>query len=170
MIVSYKGVSPSIAPDVFVAPGAHIIGDVVIGAESSVWFNAVVRGDVQTVRIGERTNIQDGAVLHVTNETGPLQIGSEVTIGHAAIVHACTIRDTALIGMGAIVLDNAVINSYTLVAAGAVVRTGMVVPEGSLVAGVPAKIVRTLTDEEKRALKESADHYVEYARAYRLGE
>ncbi len=166
MIVPYAKTVPVIDPSVFIAPGAHVIGDVVIGRGSSVWFNAVIRGDINTVRIGERTNIQDGAVLHVTHDTGPLRIGSDVTIGHNAIVHACTVGNFCLIGMGAILLDNATINSYTLVAAGAVVRMGMNVPEGVLVAGVPARVVRNLTPEERESIRRSAEMYAGYAQQY----
>ncbi len=166
MILAYGNAAPVIDPSVFIAPGAHVIGDVVIGRESSVWFNAVVRGDVHTVRIGERTNVQDGAVLHVTHETGPLHIGRDVTIGHRAIVHGCAIADFCLIGMGAIVLDNATINSDTFVAAGAVVRMGMNVPEGVLLAGVPARVMRELTPAEKDSIRRSAELYAGYARKY----
>ncbi|HEV8537289.1 MAG TPA: gamma carbonic anhydrase family protein [Bacteroidota bacterium] len=167
MIHSYRGVTPNVHPSVFVVASAQIIGDVVIGKDSSVWYNAVIRGDVNSIRIGERTNVQDCCVLHVRHKEFPLLIGSNVTLGHGAIVHACTIHDYCLIGMGAIVLDNAIINSYTLVAAGAVVLSGMNVPEGVLVAGVPAKVVRPLTVQERRMLEESAANYVEYATTYR---
>ncbi len=146
-ILPYRGVMPKIHPSVFTAEGSHVIGDVVIEKDSSVWFNAVIRGDVNFIRIGERTNIQDGAVLHVTHERYPLIIGSNVTVGHAAVVHAATVHDFSLIGMGAIVLDNARIGPYALVAAGAVVVGNAVIPEGMLAAGVPAKVVRPLTDE-----------------------
>ncbi len=166
MIIPYGNTAPVVDPSVFIAPGAHVIGDVVIGRESSVWFNAVIRGDINTVRIGERTNIQDGAVLHVTHDTGPLRIGTDVTVGHSAIVHACTIGDRCLIGMGAILLDNATINSYTLVAAGAVVKMGMKVPEGVLVAGVPARVVRDLTPGERESIRRSAEMYAGYALKY----
>ncbi len=159
---------PKIHPSVFVADGAHIIGDVVIGKDSSVWFNAVIRGDVNFIRIGERTNIQDSSVLHVTHDRYPLNIGSNVTVGHAAVVHAATVLDFSLIGMGAIVLDNARIGPYALVAAGAVVVGNSVVPEGTLAAGIPAKVVRSLTDEERRSLVESAQNYVDYVATYRI--
>jgi carbonic anhydrase/acetyltransferase-like protein (isoleucine patch superfamily) len=167
MIHSYRGVTPNVHSSVFVVASAQIIGDVVIGKDSSVWYNAVIRGDVNSIRIGERTNVQDCCVLHVRHKEFPLLIGSNVTLGHGAIVHACTIHDYCLIGMGAIILDNAIINSYTLVAAGAVVLSGMNVPEGVLVAGVPAKVVRPLTVQERRMLEESAANYVEYATTYR---
>lgn len=167
-IISYRGVTPKVDPSVFVAEGAHIIGDVEIGKDSSVWFNAVIRGDVNYIRIGEATNIQDNAVLHVTHSTAPLRIGSHVTIGHAAVVHAATIKDFCLIGMGAVVLDNAEIGPYALVAAGAVVLANAVIPEGTLAAGVPAKVIRPLTTEERRSLVQSALNYVEYVSTYKM--
>ena len=167
MIHRYNSITPTIHPTVFLVDSAEIIGDVHIGNESSVWYNAVIRGDVHYIRIGERTNIQDGCLLHVRHETSPLTIGNDVTLGHGAIVHGCTIHDTCLIGMGAIVLDNAIINSYTLVAAGAVVRNDTEVPEGVLVAGVPARVIRQLTDQERTMIEKSAQQYVEYAKTYR---
>ena len=167
-IVSYRGLAPKIHPSVFVAEGAHIIGDVEIGKDSSVWFNVVIRGDVHFIKIGEATNIQDNAVLHVTHKASPLRIGSHVTIGHGAVVHAATIRDFSLIGMGAVVLDNAEVGPYALVAAGAVVLANTVIPEGTMAAGVPAKVVRSLTPEERRSLIQSAQNYVEYVATYRM--
>jgi carbonic anhydrase/acetyltransferase-like protein (isoleucine patch superfamily) len=167
MIHSYRGIVPKLHPSVYAVASAEIVGDVVIGEDSSVWHNAVVRGDVNYIRIGGRTNIQDGCLLHVQHEKFPLLIGSNVTMGHGAIAHACTIDDYCLIGMGAIVLDNAKLNSYTLVAAGAVVLTNAVVPEGVLVAGVPAKVIRSLRADERKMLEESAQHYVEYVKLYR---
>lgn len=167
-IVSYRGLSPKIHPSVFIADGAHIIGDVEIGKDSSVWFNVVIRGDVHFIKIGEATNIQDNAVLHVTHQTSPLRIGSHVTIGHGAIVHASTIKDFCLIGMGAVVLDDAEIGPYALVAAGAVVLAKTVIPEGTLAAGVPAKVVRSLTLEERKSLAQSAQNYTEYVARYRM--
>lgn len=167
MIHPYKGIRPRIHPSVFIAEGAQIIGDVEIGAESSVWYNTVIRGDVHYIRIGEKTNVQDNCVLHVTHETYPLVVGSGVTVGHSAILHAATIKDYCLIGMGAKVLDNAIVGSYSLVAAGAVVMEGFEVPEGVLVAGVPAKIKRTLTEEERRQIVQSAQNYIDYVKSYR---
>lgn len=164
-IVSYKGRSPAIHPDAFIADGVQLIGDVRLAKESSIWFNSVLRADINLVEVGERTNIQDCSVLHVTSEL-PVRIGKDVTVGHRAIIHGCTIGDCCLIGMGAVILDNANIGSEALVAAGAVVLEGFVVPDGMLVAGVPAKIIRPLTAEEKKHIKESALHYVEYAKGY----
>jgi carbonic anhydrase/acetyltransferase-like protein (isoleucine patch superfamily) len=166
-IITYKGITPKIDPSVFIADGVHIIGDVEIGKDSSVWFNTVIRGDVNFIRIGERTNIQDNTVVHVTNKKFPTHIGSNVTIGHSAVIHACTIQDFSLIGMGAVILDDANIGKYSLVAAGAVVPMGMQVPEGVLAAGVPAKIIRPLTEEERTFLIQSAQNYIDYVATYR---
>lgn len=168
-ILPYRGVWPRLHESVFVADGARIIGDVEIGVDSSVWFNAVVRGDVCPIRIGERTNVQDNVTLHVTHDTGPLNIGSRVTIGHNAVLHACTVRDETLIGMGAILLDGCVIEPRTLVAAGSLVRQGFVAPSGMLVAGVPAAVKRPLTEDELRNVLESPDNYARYVTAYREG-
>lgn len=165
-IISFEGHTPSLHPTVFVADGAHIIGDVQIGADASVWFNTVLRGDINSIIIGDRTNIQDGSVFHVTHEQR-VTMGSDVTVGHRAIVHACTVGDCCLIGMGSVILDNATVGSYSLVAAGAVVLQNFVVPEGSLVAGVPARVIRPLTDQEKEQLRQSAVGYVGYARRFK---
>ncbi|MBI5215952.1 MAG: gamma carbonic anhydrase family protein [Ignavibacteriae bacterium] len=167
MIHSFKGITPKIHPSVFLVESAEIIGDVEIGKESSVWFNAVIRGDVNYIRIGENTNIQDGCILHVRHETYPLILGSHITVGHGAILHACTIQDTCLIGMGAIVMDNALVESYSLIAAGTVVMENMKVPSGVLVAGVPGKIVRRLRDDERKMIEDSASNYKEYVKQYR---
>lgn len=166
-IITYKGITPKIHSSVFLAEGIHIIGDVEIEADSSVWFNTVIRGDVHYIRIGSRTNIQDNSVIHVTHKKYPCIIGSNVTIGHNATIHACTIRDYCLIGMGAIILDNATIGKYSLVAAGAVVPMNMEIPEGVLVAGVPAKIIRELSVDEKKFLEQSAQNYINYVATYR---
>ncbi len=166
MIIPYRGITPKIHPSVFIAEGAQIIGDVEIGAESSVWFNTVIRGDVHYIRIGERTNIQDNCVLHVTHDTYPLIIGSDVTVGHGAILHAATIKDRCLIGMGATVLDDATVGPYALVAAGSLVLEHFEVPEGVLVAGGPARIKRMLSDEERRQIIQSAQNYVDYVKTY----
>jgi len=165
MIKSYRSAAPSVHPSVFIADGAQIIGDVMIGKDSSVWFNAVLRGDINAIRIGEGTNIQDGCILHVRHEF-PLIVGSHVTMGHGVIAHACTIHDHVLLGMGAIILDNAVVNPYTLVAAGSLVKNNEIIPEGVLVAGVPARIIRRLTPEERTSIEDSARGYIGYARSY----
>lgn len=155
---------PRVEPGVFVAEGAQIVGDVQIARDASVWYNAVLRGDINRVTVGERTNIQDAAVVHVTEEL-PALIGRDVTVGHGAIVHACTVGDGCLIGMGSVVLDGAVIGAGSLVAAGAVVLQSVHVPEGSLVAGIPGRVIRSLSPEEREQLLESARQYVRYARS-----
>jgi carbonic anhydrase/acetyltransferase-like protein (isoleucine patch superfamily) len=165
-VIPFGGVTPKIDSSAFVAEGACIIGNVELARDTSVWFNAVLRGDINAIRIGERSNIQDGCIFHVTNELA-VEIGRDVTVGHGAIVHGCRIDDGALIGMGAVVLDRAHVGTQALVAAGAVVREGFEVPPGTLVGGVPAKVLRALTDAEKSALLESAAHYMDYAAAFR---
>jgi carbonic anhydrase/acetyltransferase-like protein (isoleucine patch superfamily) len=165
-IITHAGISPKIHPSAFIAEGALIIGNVEIAKDASVWFNSVLRGDINSIYIGERCNIQDGSIVHVTSEL-PVSVGSDVTVGHGAIVHGCRIEDGSLIGMGAVILDRAHIGKHALVAAGAVVREGFVVPDGALVGGVPAKVLRSLTDEEKAFLLESAAHYVKYAGSFR---
>jgi len=167
MILPYKGINPKIDESVFVCDGVQIIGDVEIGKDSSVWFNTVIRGDVNYIRIGERTNIQDGSVLHVTYKKYPLIIGNEVTIGHGALVHGCTLKDLVLIGMGAILLDNCIINSNSFIAAGTLVREQFEVPEGVLVAGVPGRIIRDLTEGEIAKIKRSSSNYLMYVNTYR---
>ncbi len=166
LILPYNGIYPSFAQNVVLLPGSVIVGDVHIGEESSVWFNCVLRGDVHSIHIGKRTNIQDLSMLHVTNGKCPLTIGDDVTVGHRAIVHGCSVHDGVLIGMGAVLLDGCIIESGAIVAAGAVVREGDTVPAGVLVAGVPARVVRNLDEEEQAALRRIAGDYVEYARQY----
>lgn len=168
-ILPYRGVWPRLHESVFVAEGARIIGDVEIGADSSVWFNAVVRGDVCPIRIGQRTNVQDNVTLHVTHDTGPLDIGDRVTIGHNAVLHACTVKERTLIGMGAVLLDGCVIEPGAMVAAGSLVRSGFVAPSGMLVAGVPAAVKRPLNEAEQRFVEEGPDNYARYVAAYREG-
>lgn len=166
-IMPFEGKAPRIHPGVFIAAGARIIGDVEIGENSSVWFNVVIRGDVHSIKIGRRTNIQDLVMCHVTNRKYALNIGDDVTVGHSAVLHGATIHDRILIGMGAVVLDAAVIESNSIVAAGAVVRERFTVPEGTLVAGVPAKVVRELTDEERAGAAQGAVNYEGYIRRFR---
>lgn len=170
MIRHWRGIDPKIHPTAFVESSAQVIGDVVMGAESSAWFNTTIRGDVNYIRIGERTNIQDGSVLHVTRDTHPLIIGDEVTVGHSVTLHGCVIEGPALIGMGAIVLDGALLEPYVFVAAGALVPEGMRVPSGSLVMGMPAKVKRPLTQEERARIDKSAASYVAYRLDYMNGE
>ncbi|MER3484867.1 MAG: gamma carbonic anhydrase family protein [Chloroflexota bacterium] len=166
MIRSFQGVAPKIAESAFVEDTAVIIGDVVIGEESSIWFNAVVRGDVHYIRIGDRTNIQD---LHVTHDTHPTVIGNDVTVGHHVVLHGCTIKDRVLVGMGAIIMDGAVIGEDCVVGAGALVTERTVVPPKSLILGSPAKVKRPVTDEELAWIRASAQNYVKYSRQYRDG-
>jgi gamma-carbonic anhydrase len=165
-IIQYKNRIPKLHSSVFVAEGAKIIGDVEIGEHSGIWFNTVIRGDVNFIRIGSRTNVQDNSVLHVTTKTAPLNIGSDITIGHSALLHGCTIEDCCLVGMGAIVLDGAYIHQNSMIAAGAIVLEDFHVPAGMLVAGIPAKIKRPLTEEEKQFIRQSAENYVSYAQEY----
>ena len=167
MILPYQNIYPIIHDSVLIAEGAHIIGDVEIGKDSSIWFNTVIRGDVNYIRIGERTNIQDLTMVHVTNKKFPTIIGSDVTIGHSAVIHGCKIDDFVLIGIGAKILDEAHINSHSLIAAGSVVKENFEVPSGTLVAGVPAKIVRNLTPDEIEKIKQNAQHYLFYCKQYK---
>ena len=166
-IIPYKDRIPKLHASVFVAEGAKIIGDVEIAEHCGIWFNAVIRGDVNYIHIGQRTNIQDNSVLHVTSKTAPLKIGSDITIGHNAVLHGCTIDDSCLIGMGAIVMDKAHIHRNSMVAAGAIVLEGFDIPEGMLVAGIPAKVKRALTEEEKQFIRQSAVNYIDYVHAYK---
>ena len=160
MIHSFKGQKPEIDASALVVDSAQIIGDVKIGEESSVWFNAIIRGDVNHIRVGKRTNIQDGCVLHVARKTLPLIIGDEVTVGHNVTLHACTIAAQCLIGMGAIVMDGAEIGEQSIVGAGSLVTPNTKIPPKSLVLGSPAKVKRELTEEEIRGIRESAANYV----------
>jgi len=158
----YLDLLPDLHPTVFLASGVKIIGDVKIGQNSSVWYNSVIRGDVHYVKIGEMTNIQDCSMLHVTNGRYPLSIGNKVTIGHSVKLHGCTLQDLCLIGIGSIVLDGAVVETNSMVAAGAVVKPNFIVPAGKLVAGIPAKIIRDLTDQEINDFEKSALRYKKY--------
>lgn len=158
-LFSFNGISPEIAEDVFIAPGAKIIGDVVIGKESSVYYNAVIRGDIASVRIGEKTNIQDNVTIHLSQGRGVV-IGNHVSIGHNAVVHACIIEDCSTIGMGAVVMDGARIRKHSIVGAGSIVTAGKDFPEYSLILGTPARYVRELTAEEVQGIVENAESYV----------
>ena len=163
-IFSYQNLTPNIHKTVFIAPGAKIIGNVEICEYSSVWYNSVVRGDVNYIKIGSHTNIQDCSMLHVTNGKYPLNIGSNVTIGHSVNLHGCIINNLCLIGIGATVLDGAVVNEKSIVAAGSVVRPGFIVPSGKLVAGVPAETIRELTKKEIEEITMGSKRYVDYAK------
>lgn len=167
IILPYMGIHPTIHPDAFIAPGAVVIGDVHIGALTNVWFGCVIRGDVNTIRIGERTNIQDGTVIHVTRKTGPTVIGSGITIGHKALIHAATLMDDCFFGMGATILDFAVVEPGTFVAAGALVTPHKRIPSGQMWAGNPAKYFRDLKPQEAEFIAISAQNYVELALDYK---
>ncbi len=158
---------PRLADDVFVAPGASVIGDVEIGAGARIWFGCVVRGDVCSVRIGPRTNLQDLSVVHVTHTGIPAHIGAEVMIGHRCILHACTIEDRSFVGMGAVIMDRAVIETGGMLAAGALLAPGKRVKRGELWGGVPARFLRELSAEELATWPERVAHYVELAATYR---
>lgn len=163
LVKSIKGKNPVWGSDCYLAENATIVGDVTLGDECSVWFNAVVRGDVHYIKIGNRVNIQDGAVIHCTYKKHPTQIGDNVSIGHNALVHGCTVHNNVLIGMGSIVMDNCVVHSNSIVAAGAVLLENTVVESGSIYAGVPAKKVKEINEEQSAALiKGIANNYVEY--------
>ena len=154
---------PVLGSRVFLAAGAVVIGDVVLGDESSVWYNAVIRGDIHRVRIGSRSNLQDSAVVHVTGGTGPTTIGDEVTVGHGAIIHGCTLEDGCLVGMGAKILDGARVGEGAFVGAGALVTPGLVIPPRVLALGVPARVVRSLGPEDSARVAEASALYVDYA-------
>ncbi len=155
-----------IHPTAFVAPGSQVLGDVWVGADSSVWFNAVLRGDVNYIRVGERTNIQDGSIIHVSYKASPCLIGNDVTVGHGVILHACTVQDFALIGMGTVILDDAQVGEFSLIGAGSLVTSGTKIPPRSKAFGRPAKVVGQLTEEEIERLRFSAQHYVRLSKAY----
>jgi carbonic anhydrase/acetyltransferase-like protein (isoleucine patch superfamily) len=165
-ILPYKETSPIFDQNVLIASGACLVGDIKIGEGSSIWFNTVIRGDVNYVRIGAGTNIQDNTVIHVTDGGDPTIIGDNVTVGHSAVLHACTIEDQCLIGMGAVILDGVTISKGSLVAAGSVVPPGKSFPQHSLIMGSPAKVKRSLNEKEIADLKESADHYRDISKNY----
>jgi carbonic anhydrase/acetyltransferase-like protein (isoleucine patch superfamily) len=165
-IYPYNDKLPALAPGVFLAPSADLAGEIEVGADSSFWFHTAARGDVNWIRIGERTSVQDGTILHVTHERFPLAIGDNVVIGHSCMIHGCTLEDACLIGIGARVLDGAVVESGAQVGAGAVVTPGMRVPAGQLALGVPAKVVRPLTESERAGIREIAARYVRVKNEY----
>lgn len=162
LILPVKGISPKLGENCFVADNATIAGNVVMGSDCSVWFNAVIRGDVNAIRIGNKTNIQDGAVIHCTYQKAATTIGHNVSIGHKAIVHGCTVEDNVLIGMGAIVMDNAVIQKNCIVAAGAIVLENTICESGYMYAGIPAKKIKQLSQEQIDGLDKVANNYVMY--------
>ncbi|OPJ56768.1 gamma carbonic anhydrase family protein [Alkalithermobacter paradoxus] len=166
MIKEYQGFKPNIPSSCFVAQSADVIGNVSMGENTNIWYSCVLRGDANEIIIGQNTNVQDGTVIHVSTDNNT-EIGDYVTIGHNAIIHACKIGNYSLIGMGAIVLDGAKVGDYTLIGAGSLVPPGKVIPSGVLAYGNPAKVVRELTDEEKKSLEKSAVDYVEYAEKHK---
>lgn len=166
IICTHLNQNPDIHEDAWIAPGAVIVGDVRIGRASSVWYQCVLRGDIQSIIIGEGTNIQDGTVIHLASDLGTV-VGDYVTVGHKALLHACEVEDEVLVGMGAIVMDGARIGARSIVAAGALVTKGMTVPPGSLVMGTPAKVVRTLDLDEQRSIRGWAEKYIQVASEHR---
>jgi len=166
MLKPYKTRLPVISPTAFIENSAQVIGDVTIGDESSVWFNAIVRGDVNFIRIGNRTNIQDGTVIHVTHDTHPTILEDDVTVGHSVSIHGCVIRSRVLIGIGAIILDGAEVEPDCIIAAGSLVPEGKKIPSGWLAMGAPAKPVRELTPQERKKLLEYAQNYIKYKNEY----
>jgi carbonic anhydrase/acetyltransferase-like protein (isoleucine patch superfamily) len=167
MLRAFQGSMPKLGQNVFVEETAVVLGDVVIETDSSVWFLSIVRGDVNAIRIGSRTNIQDLCVLHVTHDTHPLIIGDDVTVGHRVVLHGCTIKDRVLVGMGAILMDGVVIGEESVIGAGALITEGSVVPPGSLILGSPGRVKRSVTDEERAWIRQSAANYVRYAMEHR---
>jgi carbonic anhydrase/acetyltransferase-like protein (isoleucine patch superfamily) len=165
-VLPYRDAYPKLDQEVFVAPGAWVVGDVVIGRASSIWFNTVVRGDENYIIIGSETNVQDNSTLHVTGDRFPLEIGSQVTIGHRAIVHGCIVEDNCLIGMGSVIMDGAKIGTGSLIAAGSVVTPRTIIPPESVVMGVPGRVKRKASELDRRLIEESVTHYLELARGY----
>jgi len=171
LIKPVKGVSPKFGKDCYLAENATVVGDVMMGDECSVWFNAVVRGDVNSIRMGNRVNIQDGAVIHCTYQKAATTLGNDVSVGHNALLHGCTIHDNVLVGMGSIVMDGAVVHSHSIIAAGAVVLEGTVVESYSIYAGMPAKKVKTLDPQKAETmLRKVAENYVMYSGWFTDGE
>jgi len=169
MIRTFQGITPTVPPSCFIEETAVVIGDVVMGEECSAWFHAVIRGDVNYIRIGHRTNVQDLCMVHVTHDTHPLIIGDDVTIGHNVVLHGCTIHNRVLVGMGAIIMDGAVIGEDSVVGAGALITEDTVVPPKSLILGSPAKVKRPVTEQELAWIRESAQNYIRYSRQYLSG-
>ena len=169
VIYELSGVRPTFGRDVFVADNAAVIGDVVLGDEASVWFGVVLRGDYFPIRVGARTNIQDNSVVHITAGSAKTTIGDDVTVGHSAIIHGCTVGDRCLIGMGSTILDNAVVGEGSLVAAGSLVTPGTVIPPGSFAVGRPAKVLRPVKDTDRMMIETGSKLYVGYAKDFAKG-
>jgi carbonic anhydrase/acetyltransferase-like protein (isoleucine patch superfamily) len=167
MIKKFRGKSPIIPDSCYISESVDLIGDVTLGENVSIWFGTVVRGDMHHITIGNRSNIQDNSVIHVTTDISPTRIGDEVTVGHNAIIHGATIEDRCLIGMGSIIMDDVVVGEGSIVGAGAVVPPNMIIPPRSLVVGLPAKIVRQTTDEELEMIIERAQHYIDFSQEYK---
>ena len=168
-VFSLNGVTPVIAEDAFIAPSAAVIGDVTIGAETGIWFHCLVRGDMNVIRIGARTNIQDGTVIHVDHGAGATHIGDDVTVGHNAVIHACTLKNRAFVGISATVLDGAVIEEGGMLGAGGLLTPGKVIGPNELWVGSPAKLKRVMTPEERKGFDRNAEVYRELARQFRSG-
>ena len=166
MIREFLGKTPNIHPTAFVVESADIIGDVTMGEQSSAWFNVTIRGDVNKITIGDRSNVQDNVCIHVMHQTGPTKIGNDVTIGHGAVVHGCTLNDRVLVGMNATLLDKVVVESDVIIAAGTLVPPNKVLERGYMYMGSPAKAVRKLTEKEIESIKYYSSNYVKYSRAY----
>jgi len=167
MIKKFRGKSPVIPDSCYISESVDLIGEVTLGENVSLWFGTVVRGDMHFITIGNRSNIQDNSVVHVTTDISPTRIGSEVTVGHNAIIHGATIKNRCLIGMGAIIMDDAVVGEGSIVGAGAVVPPNKIIPPRSLVVGLPAKIIRQTTDEELEMIIERAQHYIDFSQKYK---
>jgi carbonic anhydrase/acetyltransferase-like protein (isoleucine patch superfamily) len=167
MIKKFRGKLPIIPGSCYISESVDLIGDVTLGENVSLWFGTIVRGDMHFITIGNRSNIQDNSVIHVTTDVSPTRIGDEVTVGHNAIIHGATIEDRCLIGMGAIIMDDVVIGEGSIVGAGAVVPPNMIIPPRSLVVGLPAKIVRQTTDKELEMIIERAQHYIDFSQEYK---
>ena len=166
MIKKFQNKQPQLGEDVYVSENAIVIGDVTLGDEVNIWFGAVHRGDMHYIKIGNRTNIQDNSVVHVTTGVSPTNIGNGVTVGHGAIIHGCTIEDDCLIGMGAILMDDAIIGEGSLIGAGALIPPNMIIPENSLVVGSPGKVVRLVKDFEREMILERPQEYIDLAAIY----
>jgi len=166
MIRAYKGITPTVGKDVYIDESAVVIGDVKIGAFSSVWCNVTIRGDVNNICIGKKTSIQDNSMIHVTHDTHPTIVGNNVTIGHSVNLHGCVIEDYCLIGIGATILDGVTIGKNSIIGAGSVVSPNTIIPPNSMVMGVPGRYKRAITKEERQHLRDSAKNYLEYAKEY----